>query len=64
MKGSEKCSLSGTVKVTLVTSNLEEECFLHLQTFLNRRDGKPVDDGIDGGEDSSQPSAREGPAGN
>ena len=33
-------------------------------TAVGERDGKPVDNCIDGGEDSSEPSAREGPAEN
>ena len=51
MKGREKCSRSGTVKVTRVTSNLKTALISKLeQTSKKTKIEKPVDDGIEGSE--------------
>ena len=61
MKGSEKCSRKGTVKLTLVTSNLH----MTRKVPSGLRQGtvrlSPVDEDGDCSEDPRQPGARDGP---
>ena len=59
MNGREKCSLSGTVKFTRVTSNLKNNPNEIIESIIYQV--VPVDSDGDGGEDPSQPGARQWP---
>ena len=61
MKGREKCSRSGTVKVTRVTSNLSGYHGVTTRVCLHVGHVSPAGGDHGGGEHAGQPGAREAP---